>query len=607
MKLTTPTPPSEMRNIIITAVLCTLLLFAWQVFYVKPQEDARRAMLSEQANLQQKPMFTPQGDVILPQRPEGATDSVAPITPVAQVTREEALEDAPRVSISSGALHGSINLRGLRFDDLTLVRHRVDTAEDSPEVVLLTPAQHENRYFAQLGWLAAQGSSVKLPDGDTLWKADASELTPAKPLLLTWNNGQGLEFRVQVSLDENYLFTLTQEVRNTGGAAVNVMPYGLINRAEPHDSSRFTQVLHHGPIGVFNDELTEVNYEELRDDKEKFSYAETNGWLGIADKYWLTAFIPTQDERFSANFQHVSPQGQDRTQVDFLAPAQAVAAGGTASYVVHLFAGAKELDVLESYREDKGFPLFDRALDFGVLYFLTKPILIALDYFYVVLGNFGLAIMLFVVLLKLALFPLSNKSYRSMAQMRVLQPQIEEVRKQYGHDKMKMQQEVMAIWQRERVNPVSGCLPMLIQIPIFFALYKMLLVSIEMRHAPFYGWVSDLSAPDPTNIFTLFGLLEWNPPSMLHIGLWPIIMAATMVLQQKFNPKPSDPIQAKVIGWLPYIFLVLFASFPAGLLIYWAWNNTLSVVQQAYITRSFERHQKRKASKLELADEKGSA
>jgi len=607
MKLTTPTPPSEMRNIIITAVLCTLLLFFWQVFYVQPQEEARQAAIAEQAQLQQKPVIDAQGDVVLPTTPQatpyaGGGDASVSVP----VSRDDALQSAPRVAISSDALHGSINLRGLRFDDLTLVRHRVSVEEDSPEVVLLTPAQHSSRYFAQLGWLAASGAQVKVPAADTLWSASANTLTPQQPVTFSWNNGQGLEFRIHAALDENYLFTLRQEVVNTGNQAVSLLPYGLINRSEPEGSDQFGAILHHGPIGVFHGELTETGYDELRDDAKQ-NFKDTAGWLGIADKYWLTAFVPAQAQHFDANFQHVSPQGQDRTQVDFLAPAQQVAAGSEANYTVHFFAGAKELDVLETYREELGVPLFDRALDFGVLYFMTKPILIALDYFYVVLGNFGLSIMLFVVLLKLVLFPLSNKSYRSMAQMRVLQPQIEQVKKQHGHDKMRMQQEVMAIWQRERVNPVSGCLPMLIQIPIFFALYKMLLVSIEMRHAPFYGWISDLSAADPTNIFTLFGLLAWNPPSFLHIGLWPIIMAATMVLQQRFNPKPSDPIQAKVIGWLPYIFLVLFASFPAGLLIYWAWNNALSILQQAYITRSYERHKKRKAAKLEAAEGKSSA
>lgn len=607
MKHSMQTPPnnSDMRNMIIAAVLCTALLFIWQVLYVNPLEAQRRAALAEQATVQQQAMTTSEGDVILPRPAENVAASSGE-GDISSLSREAAIAATPRVRVDSPAVHGSINLQGLRFDDLTLARHRVSVEEDSPEVVLLTPAEHVKRHFLQIGWLSAQGDKLQVPDSNTQWHADGDTLSPGKPVIFRWTNPQNVEFRVRVGLDENYLFTISQEVVNRSGSDIAVMPFGLINRADPSKSDRFSSILHQGPIGVFNDTLTEISYENLREDHEgKFSASDAHGWLGIADKYWLTAFVPQRGESFTANFQHVSPRGHDRTQVDFLAQAQKIPVGGKSDYTLHIFAGAKELNVLEKYREELGIPLFDRALDFGVLYFLTKPIFLALDYFYGLLGNFGLAIMLFVVMLKLALFPLSNKSYRAMAQMRVLQPQLERVRKQYAHDKVKMQQEVMAIWQRERVNPVSGCLPMLIQIPIFFALYKVLLVTIEMRHAPFYGWINDLSATDPTNIFTLFGLLAWNPPSFLHIGLWPIIMCATMVAQQKFNPKPTDPVQAKVMGWLPYIFLVLFASFPAGLLIYWAWNNVLSIAQQAYITRSYEKHKKRKAAKLELAENGG--
>ncbi|MCH2547513.1 MAG: membrane protein insertase YidC [Alphaproteobacteria bacterium] len=589
MRHTTPPNPSDMRNMIITALLCTGLLFVWQVLYVKPSEEARMAVLKEQAQRQQEVVQTPQGDVILPTNMQAGQTNVAELATedMSNYSREEMLAATPRITINSPALHGSINLRGLRFDDLTLVRHRVSVEEDSPEVVLLTPSQHASRYFAQGGWLpAVRGSDVKLPDEKSLWSADDSQLTPKNPVTLQWDNGQGVTFLVHITLDKDYLFSMRQEVINNSGKSIDIMPYGLINRSEPSASDRFGAILHSGPIGVFNGELTEVSYDDLRGDEQKQGFSDTHGWLGMADKYWLTAF------------QHVPPRGRARTQVDFLAKPITINSGAKAQYSLNLFAGAKELDVLEKYREQLNLPLFDRALDFGVLYFLTKPTFMALDYFYGLIGNFGLAIMLFVVMLKIVLFPLSNKSYRSMAQMRILQPKIDAARKRFGDDRMQMQKEVMAIWQREKVNPVSGCLPMLIQIPIFFALYKVLLVTIEMRHAPFYGWIADLSAPDPTNIFTLFGLFEWNPPSLMHIGLWPIIMAATMVLQQKFNPKPTDPMQAKVIGWLPYIFLVMFASFPAGLLIYWAWNNTLSIVQQMYIMRSFEKHKKRKEALL---------
>lgn len=605
MRQNAPTPPnpSDMRNLIIAVVLCTGLLFVWQVLYVNPREAARRDTIRQQVEITQQAVRDEQGDVILP-TPTGTGAGIA-AGDISGLSRTDIIVQSPRVEIHSDAVHGSINLQGLRFDDLTLARHRISVDKGSPEVVLLTPSQNVHRYFLQVGWLpVSRDSDVELPDNNSLWQADGKRLTPDNPVTFTWRNRQGIVFSAKVSLDENYLFTVEQEVMNPTGRDIAVMPYGLANRAVP-DGDRFGAIIHTGPIGVFDDTLTEVSYADLAKDRT-VRFRETQGWFGMADKYWLTAFIPPKGEHYNVTFQHVSPRGHDRAQVDYLAHAQTVPAGGHERYTVHIFAGAKELDVLEQYRAELDLPLFDRALDFGILYFLTKPIFIALDYFYGLLGNFGLAIMLFVVVLKIALFPLSNKSYRAMAQMRALQPEIEALRKRHEHDKVKMQQEVMTLWQRERVNPVSGCLPILIQLPIFFALYKVLLVTIEMRHAPFYGWIHDLSAPDPTNLFTLFGLIPWNPPSLLHIGLWPIIMCATMVLQQKLNPKPTDPIQAKVLGFLPYIFLVLFASFPAGLLIYWAWNNVLSIVQQWYITKSYERHQKRKEQKRKpaLAEEK---
>lgn len=594
-----PPNPSDMRNLMVAVVLCTGLLFAWQMLYANPREAARRAEVAQQAELTQQPIRDAQGDVILP-TPAGQGNATAD-GDISGLSRADLLKNSPRVKINTPAVHGSINLKGLRFDDLTLARHHVTVDETSPEVVLLTPAQNANRYFLQVGWLPATQGGVQVPDANTLWESDSNTLTPESPVTFNWTNPQGVTFMVHVSIDRNYLFSVRQEVRNGSGQAVSLMPYGLANRAVPKEGEQFTTLIHTGPIGVFDGTLTEVSYDDLKDDG-KMTYSDAQGWVGIADKYWLTAFVPHKGQNFTSNLQHVSPRGHDRTQVDYLAAAQIVQPGERDQYTVHMFAGAKELDVLELYREQLELPLFDRALDFGVLYFLTKPIFIALDYFYGLLGNFGLAIMLFVVVLKLILFPLSSKSYRSMAQMRALQPEIEALRKRHEGDKMKMQQEVMALWQRERVNPVSGCLPMLIQIPIFFALYKMLLVTIEMRHAPFYGWIEDLSAPDPTNIFTLFGLFEWNPPAMLHIGLWPIIMCATMVLQQKLNPKPNDPIQAKVMGFLPYLFLVLFAGFPAGLVIYWAWNNSLGILQQWYIIKSFERSKAKKAKKKKKAE-----
>lgn len=571
-----PPSPADLRNMILTVVLCTGLLFIWQTMYRQPPAVKQPVEQTTPTNT---------NGVIVPGAAmgEGSLDTVS---------RDALLQNGARVTINSPAVHGSIALKGLHFDDLTLVRHRQELDPNSPEVVLLAPADYKERYFAQVGWVASTAGQVTVPNDNSVWQASGNELTPEHPITLSWTSPENIVFSVIVGIDKDYLFTIKQAVDNHSPHTVSLMPYGLLNREKPL-SDRFSGIVHSGPLGVFDNTLTEVNYKALKEEpKQKFE--NTKGWLGIADKYWLTAFIPAQDEMFTANFQDITQGAHSRVQVDYLGATTLVGTEQSVENTVHLFAGAKELSVLERYKKDLHAPLFDRALDFGSLYFITKPIFITLDYFYKLLGNFGLAILLFVILLKIALFPLSNKSYYSVAQMRNLQPQVEKLKAQYENDKLKLQQEMMLLWQREKVNPLSGCLPMLIQIPIFFSFYKMLLVTIEMRHAPFYGWIHDLSAKDPTNVFTLLGLVEWSPPAMLHIGLWPIIMAATMAIQQKLQPKPTDPVQAKVIGLLPYIFLVMFAAFPAGLLIYWAWNNVLSIAQQSVIMRLTSRKQAKK-------------
>lgn len=592
IKLNTPPNPTDMRNLIVAVVLSSALLFVWQYAYQQPKMAAQQEAVRQQREVESAKARLAQAM----QGEHGQGDGVVGAQASAPVARETAISASPRVSIQSPALHGSINLDGLRFDDLTMVRHRVDVDPESPEVVLLTPAQSEYRYFLQVGWLNAAGEGIELPTTATRWKADRQTLTPETPVTLSWVNSQGITFRIHVALDQDYLFTLRQEVVNATGRAIQLIPYGLVNRTVPADD-RFAAVAHTGPIGVFDEKLVEVGYSKLKEEKQQ-NFNEISGWLGVADKYWLTAFLPPQDQKLNAQFQYLPASGHDRTQVDFTAPAVTVEAGATQTSTLHIFAGAKELAVLDRYKDSLDLPLFDRALDFGVLYFLTRPIFLTLEYFYGIIGNFGLAILLLVVVLKILLYPLSSKSYHSMAQMRILQPKIEEIRASAGEDKLKAQQEIMKLWQKEKVNPVAGCLPVLIQIPIFFALYKVLIVSIEMRHAPFYGWIHDLSAADPTNIFTLFGLVPWAHPAWLHLGLWPIIMAITMYLQQKMNPKPNDPIQEKVFAMLPLVFLVMFASFPAGLLIYWAWNNTVSIAQQWVINKRFQHKQNKKAAGL---------
>ncbi len=562
----------EIRNLVIALVLCGAILFSWQVFVEQPKREAamERAQALKETRVED--------GAVRPQAPQEA----APEPEQTRMSRKQRLAASRRVNINTSAVHGSVNLRGLRIDDLTLARYHQSTDETSPEVKLLSPAGGEDSYFAEFGWLAA-GQDVKTPGAKTQWTSDQSTLSETRPLHASWDNGQGLTFRQRIQARDDYLFAVEQEVENSSDQPVTLYPYGLISRTYA-DTGQHIYILHEGPIGVFDEALTEIDYDTLRDDGKQ-SHEQVKGWVGITDKYWLASLIPDQTQRMTASMNHFISNGKDKYQMDYRGQAITIQPGETVSITNHLFAGAKKVSLLDRYAEQLNIPLFDRAVDFGMLYFLTKPIFLALTYFQDLLGNFGLAIMLLTICIKILLFPLANKSYVAMSQLKDLMPKITEIRERYEDDKMKMNQEIMELYKREKVNPASGCLPLILQIPVFFALYKVLYVTIEMRHAPFYGWISDLSAPDPTTIFNLFGLIPWDPPGILHIGAWPIIMCITMVIQQQLNPKPNDPTQAMVMKWLPYVFLFIFASFPAGLVIYWAWNNALSILQQWVIMR----------------------
>jgi YidC/Oxa1 family membrane protein insertase len=561
----------DIRNLMIAIALSISVMLCWQIFVEQPQREA------EIERTKQLKENQPVEGTVLPNAPQETSTASS-----MELSRDERVEQHPRVRIDTNAVHGSVNLRGLRIDDLTLASYHETPDETSPEVSLLSPAGGKDSYFAEFGWLpASQG--VATPTASTEWQVEQETLTASRPLVAKWDNGAGLIFSQTIASKDDYLFAVEQQVRNDSDKPVTLYPYGLISRTYA-DTGQHIYILHEGPIGVFDQALTEVDYEALRDDGKQ-SFTSTNGWLGITDKYWLTTLIPNKEARMTASMAYLQSNGQDKYQIDYRGDAVTVNPGETITITNHLFAGAKKVALLDRYGEQLGIPLFDRAVDFGMLYFLTKPIFLALTYFNSLLGNFGLAIMLLTVCIKILLFPLANKSYVAMSQLKILMPKITTIRERYADDKIKMNQEIMELYKREKVNPASGCLPLVLQIPVFFALYKVLYVTIEMRHAPFYGWITDLSAPDPTTIFNLFGLIPWDPPTMLHIGAWPIIMCITMVIQQHFNPKPTDPTQAMVMKWLPYIFLFVFASFPAGLVIYWAWNNTLSVMQQQFITR----------------------
>jgi YidC/Oxa1 family membrane protein insertase len=560
---------NETRNLIFAVGLSMVILLAWNYFFERPQLAKQQQLIQQQ---------------------KAETPKIAPISAasVAIVTAEQARSGSPRVRISSPSLHGSIALKGARLDDLTLAGYKETTAKDAPEVVLFSPAGTAKVYFAQFGWLG-EGA----PDEKTLWRADGAELTPQKPVTLSWVNPQGVKFSIRIALDEHYLFTLSRKVENTSGQAITLSPFGLLSRARPEAEHFF--ILHEGPLGVLNGTLNEAPFHKLKEEKKHTMSGE--GWLGISDKYWLAAMVPAKGENVDANATYYSDQG-DRYQVDYTAKPLVIPAGSKIEEVTHLFAGAKKIALLDQYQDQLGLTLFDRAIDYGWFYFLTKPMAKLLNWLYLQIGNFGLALMALTVFIKMLMFPLANKSYRAMSQMKRLSPKIAEMREKYGDDKMKLNQAVMEFYKKEKVNPVSGCLPVILQIPVFFALYKVLFVTIEMRHAPFYGWIRDLSAPDPTNIFTLFGLLPFVPPTFLHLGIWPIIMGITMIIQQKLNPPPSDPAQAKVIAMMPYFFVFVFASFPAGLVIYWSWSNLLSILQQRVMMGVVDKEAEAKQHKI---------
>ena len=563
--------------------ICILLAFD---LLNRPAREAQRAQQQQAAQVQQEP---PKPG---PVGPLGAPTDAAPAA-------GEPRSPASRLPLQGPRVQGTLNLRGARLDDLVLRGYHETVDPNSPLVRLLAPREGAAPYYAQWGWTAMDGRTP-VPGNDTDWTAEGRELAPGTPVTLRWDNGGGQVFEIALSLDENYMVTAEQRVRNTGPEAVQVLPWARIRRESTPPTQGF-YILHEGFVGVLDGRLREETYKNAKSEAEKrggvaFEQEAAGGWAGFTDKYWLTALTPVdQKAPIKATYRAVpeaGPKGQeDRWQVDFAQPAPATVAPGTTGggHALRLFAGAKEVHQLASYRDRLGIPDFDSAVDFGWFYFLTKPFFYAIDFLFRIFGNFGVAILVFTLALKAAFFPLANKAYKSMSRMKTLGPKMQEIRDRHKEDPAKAQAEMMALYRTEKINPASGCLPIVIQIPVFFALYKVLFVTIEMRHAPFFGWIRDLSAPDPTNLFNLFGLLPFDPTQLshyLHMPVWALIMGCTMFLQQKLNPAPPDPIQAKLFQYMPIIFTFMLASFPAGLVIYWSWNNLLSIAQQWYIQRT---------------------
>ena len=575
---------SDQKNMLIAIGLSLAILLGFQFFYEFPKMEKERERQAEIAaqeaadNPVPKTQSNQNTDIQAPGGGARAPSVQASVATAAQ--RAEALASSPRINIDTPTVYGSISLEGGRIDDLVLKNYGQDVGEDAERIHLLHPVGAPKSYYAEFGWVGSS-NDLKLPGPNTRWKSNQTELAPGKPVTLSWDNQAGLLFERTYEIDDHYMITTIQRVTNSKKKSVGLFPYGLVARSGTPRTLGF-YILHEGPLGVFDGTLREYDYDDLQETR-KVELSSTGGWIGITDKYWLAALIPDQNIGSTYRFVHSLKNKDDRYQVDYLGQETRIEPGQTTETVNRLFAGAKEVKLLDAYSEQYNISNFDLAVDFGWFYFLTKPFFYAISWLFSYLGNFGLAILAFTVFVKIVFFPLANKSYKSMAKMRELTPKLMAMREQFGDDKMRLNQEMMALYKQEKVNPASGCLPILVQIPVFFALYKVLFVNIEMRHAPFYGWIKDLSVADPTSIFNFFGLIPWTPPDFMIIGAWPVLMGLTMWLQQRLNPQPTDPVQAKVFMFLPLFFTFLLGTFPAGLVIYWTWNNLLSIAQQKLI------------------------
>ena len=569
----------DQKNFILAIVLSVLIIVGWQAAFppAKPPVNG-----TQQATTQSGAPPAPAGQSGTPgvQPGPGATPGQQPV-----VGRAEALAMTPRVAFTTPELIGSISLKGARIDDVQLAKYRETIDPKSPPVPVLSPVGSKHPYYAEFGW-SASDPAIKVPGPDTLWAADATTVAPGKPVKLTWDNGQGLVFGLTVSIDEFFMFDVKQSIENKSDKPVTLFPWSLVVRyGEPTYEGMY--ILHEGPYGVFNGTLKEFSYSDFKGNKQQ-KISTTGGWLGITDKYWMATLIPDQKTKVDASIKQTGTGADVKYQIDYVAAGVTVAPNASTVTDAKLFAGAKIVRVISDYETKYGIEKFDLTIDWGWFSFFTRPLFWLLEWLYVHLGNFGLAILSLTVIVKLVFFPLANKSYAAMSKMKALQPEMEKLKERYGEDRQRMNQELMQLYRREKVNPAAGCLPILVQIPVFFALYKVLYTTIEMRHQPFYGWIKDLSAPDPLTILTGFGFFPWHVPEFLaffNIGLWPIIMGVTMYLQQKLNPQPTDPVQARVFQFLPILFTFMLAPFAAGLVIYWAWSNILSIAQQYYIMR----------------------
>jgi YidC/Oxa1 family membrane protein insertase len=565
---------TDNRNLIIAVLLSLGIFLGWEYFVGGPKMKAEQARQAASAH-QHKP------DQAAPQAAAAAK----------ALPRDEALKrGGARIAIDTPSVDGSLLLKGARLDDLRLKNYRDTIGPKSQEIVLFSPQSSDYPYYAVFGFVPVPGETLAVPDGSTPWKQEGSgTLTPTHPVTLSWDNGHGLVFTRKVAVDDKFMFTVSDSVANKSNAKVALQPFAYVAR-DGVPTSQHYWVLHEGFVGYAGG-LKDPSYDDFKDDTPPKTFTATGGWLGITDKYWMASLIPPQDQSFDGSYS-AAPGQAKHYQADYRLAARTLAPGATTTVDHRLFAGAKVYDVLNGYKKKLGIADFDYAIDWGWFWFITQPLFLLLDQLYHLLGNFGIAILALTVVVKLVFFPIANAQYKSMAKMKKLQPQMERIKERFADDPQKQQQAMMELYRTEKANPVAGCLPMLLIIPVFFSLYKVIFVTLELRHAPFYGWIHDLSAPDPTSLVNLFGLLPFDPhavlPSFLgflSIGIWPILMGITQWLQTKLNPAPTDPVQARMFGLMPIVFTFMFATFPAGLVIYYTWNNLLSVAQQYYIMR----------------------
>ena len=551
------------KNLILAVVFSIIVLLVFDLFYPKPKNNFE----NEELKIKSEKVIS-NDDTLEPK----ITNKTSVIN-----NKDQIKED--RISFDMERIKGSINLYGATFDDVTLKNYRETINENSNLIELLKKESSDSPYLMRMGW--ASTDKIKLPNKNTLWKSDKKQYKSGETITLEWTNPENIKFLRKIIIDQNFIFKVIDSVENMSSDTIQVSNFAYIQRKNYRPKNKFF-ILHEGPLGVFNETLKEISYDEL-EEEGTINEKTKNGWIGITDHYWQVSIFPEVTQTFKARFKYINSE-KNSIQVDYINDdVLEVKPNETININSYLFVGAKEVPLIDSYIKELNISKFDLSVDFGWFYFLTKPLFYALNYLSVFFGNFGVGIIILTIFVRLILFPLANKSFKSMNSMRILTPEIQSIRERFKDDRTKMNQEMFALYKEKKINPAAGCLPILVQIPIFFALYKVLFVSIEMRHAHFFGWIKDLSAPDPTSVFNLFGLIPWDPPSFLYIGIWPILMGLTMYLQQKINPPPPDPIQAKVFMMLPFIFTFLLATFPAGMVVYWTVNNILSISQQAFL------------------------